>query len=84
MSHAKDVLSKYLFGAFPEDAFSALGWPGLHLISGSVSGHDRFVNRRLERQFSTLPLNTSKNTLLGIAHTMLLRRIDTYGQMPYI
>ena len=31
MSHAKDVLSKYLFGAFPEDAFSALGWPGLHL-----------------------------------------------------
>lgn len=31
MSHAKDVLSKYLFGAFPDDAFSAFGWHGIHL-----------------------------------------------------
>jgi predicted transposase/invertase (TIGR01784 family) len=31
MSHAKDVLSKYLFEAFPADAFSAFGLHGIHL-----------------------------------------------------
>jgi hypothetical protein len=31
MQHAKDILSKYLFGAFPADAFSAFGLSGVHL-----------------------------------------------------
>lgn len=31
MPHAKDILSKYLFGAFPADAFSTFGLSGVHL-----------------------------------------------------